>query len=70
VAEKAARIPLPTDWPKHVKSGVLHVIALAQLALTAARAQSAKKRGTKGRLRADLEAASREISLLEEELRL
>ena len=70
MAEKAPRIPLPTDWPKHVKSGVLHVIALAQLALTAARAQSAKKRGTIGRLRADLEAANREISLLEEELRL
>ena len=33
MAEKAPRIPLPTDWPKHVKSGVLHVIALPQLGL-------------------------------------
>ena len=70
MAEKAPSIPLPTGWPKHVKSGVLHAIALAQVALTAARAGSAKKRGTVARLRAKLEAANQQISLLEEELRL
>ena len=36
VAQKAPSIPLPTNWPKHVKTGILHVIALAQMALTAA----------------------------------
>ena len=70
MAQKAPSIPLPTDWPKHVKTGVLHVIALAQVALTAARARSATKRDTISRLRVELEAAQREICLLEEELRL
>ncbi len=31
---RAPSIPLPTDWPKHVKTGILHVIALAHVALT------------------------------------
>ncbi len=70
MAKKAPRIPLPSDWPEHVKTGILHVISLAQMALTAARARSSKKRGVVARLRAQLEDAKREISLLEEELRL
>ena len=70
VAQKPRSILLPTDWPKHVKVGILHVIALAQMALTAARARSATKRDIISRLRAELEGAQREICLLEEELRL
>lgn len=31
---KAPEIPLPTSWCKHVKSAILHIIALAQYALT------------------------------------
>ena len=27
---KAPEIPLPTSWGKHVKSAILHIIALAQ----------------------------------------
>ena len=70
MAKKAPHIPLPTDWSKHVKTGVLHVIALAQVALTVARARSVTKRGTVARLRLELEEAQREICLLEEELRM
>ena len=70
MTKKAPRIPLPNDWSGHVKTGILHVIALAQTALTAARARSSKKRGVVARLRAQLEGAEREISLLQEELRL
>ena len=70
MAKKAPSIPLPTDWPKHVKAGILHVIALAQVALMAARARSAAKRDSFARLRAELEEAQRETCLLEEELRL
>ena len=70
VAQKAPSIPLPTDWPKHVKTGILHVIALAQVALTAASARSATKRNIIVRLRAELAEAQSEICLLEEELRL
>ena len=70
VAQNAPSIPLPTDWPKHVKEGIGHVIALAQVTLTAARARSATKRDIIARLRAELAEAQREICLLAEELRL
>ncbi len=35
LAKKAPSIRLPTDWPKHVKTGVIPVIAPAHVALTA-----------------------------------
>ena len=54
MARKGPRIPLPEDWPGHVKAGIIHVISLAQIALTAARARS-KKRGVVARLRAKVE---------------
>ena len=70
MARNAPRIPLPDDWPSHVSVGLLHVISLAQVALTAARARASKKRGVVARLRAKLEERDGRISLLEEELRL
>ena len=69
MAPRPPKIPLPTDWPSHVKKAVLHVIALARVALTAARV-SAKKRGLVARLHAKVEEQAEEISRLEEELRL
>ena len=57
-------IRLPGQWTAHVKSGVLHAIALASVALSYARGRA------KGhaRLRAKLEQAESEIALLREEL--
>ncbi len=69
MAKNAPRIPLPEDWPRHVRTGIIHVISLAQVALTAARA-GARKRGVVGRLRAKVEEQAGEISLLTEELSL
>ena len=69
MAPRTPKIPLPTDWPSHVKKAVLHVIALARVALTAARV-SAKKRGLVARLHAKVEEQAEEIFRLEEELRL
>ena len=69
MAKKAPEIPLPKDWPSNVRMGILHVISLAQLALTAARAP-AKKQGVVARLRAKFEECAGEISLLKEELAL
>lgn len=66
MARKAPRISLPEDWPGHVKAGIIHVISLAQMALTAARAR-AKKRGIVARLRAKVEEQAGEKSLLKEE---
>jgi len=69
LAKNAPRIPLPKEWPSHVKTGILHVISIAQVALTAARAR-AKKRGIVARLRAKVDEQAGEISLLKEELEL
>ena len=69
MAPRAPKIPLPNDWPSHVRKGILHVIALARMALTARRA-SAKKKGLVARLRARVEEQAEEISRLEAELRL
>ena len=69
MARKTPRIRLPEDWPSHLRTGVLHVISLAQVALTAARAR-VKRRGVVGRLRAKVQEQAGEISLLTEELKL
>jgi hypothetical protein len=58
------RIRLPGQWPKRVKSGILHAISLASVALTHARGRVAGRR----RLRAELEQADSEVALLREEL--
>jgi len=55
--------PLPRGWSKHVKSGLLHAISLAAMALTVARSRYAR-----WRLQAELERAKGEIALLKEEL--
>ena len=70
MAREAPRIPLPKRWPGHVKSGILHVIALAHVALTAARARATKRLGIVARLRAKVEESIEEISRLREELSL
>ncbi len=51
---------LPKQWSKHVKSGILHAIALASVALSYARGRATGAR----RLRAQLEQATSEIALL------
>ena len=56
-------VPLPSRWAHHVKSGLLHAISLAAMALTVARS-----RHTRSRLQIDLDRANDEIALLQEEL--
>ena len=60
------RIRLPTQWPRHVKSGILHAISLARVALSHARGLATSQK----RLRAQLEEATTEIALLREELNI
>ena len=60
---KRAPIRVPRQWPKHVKSGVLHAISLASVALACARGHATGRR----RLAAQLEQATTEIALLREE---
>ncbi len=57
-------VRLPKQWSTHVKSGILHAVALASVALSYARGRATGQR----RLRAELEQATTEIALLREEL--
>ncbi len=61
---KRPSIRLPRQWPKHIKSGVLHAISLASVILVYARANAAGGR----RLTTKLEQAETEIALLREEI--
>ncbi|MCP5071300.1 MAG: transposase, partial [bacterium] len=63
-------IPLPKGWPKHVQTAILHVIALARLAIVHSRSRVANSRITRVRLLGQLEQAENEISLLKEEMRM
>ncbi len=55
--------PLPRGWSKHIKTGLLHAISLATVALTIARS-----RHTRSRFLTELDRANGEIALLKEEL--
>ena len=55
---------LPDPWPQRVKSALLHAIALAGVAITAAQGRLARRQD----LRARLDQAHNEIALLREEL--
>ena len=63
-------IPLPQSWNDHLKFGVLHVISLAHLAITYTRSFAANSINNRIRLATELNRATEEVSLLEEELRI
>ena len=60
--------PLPRGWTKTTRSSVLHAIALAFSALTRAWGSSSTSRRRTTRLQADLDRATTEIALRDEEL--
>ena len=66
----AKTIPLPKKWPEHIKSAVIHAIALAATAFTAVSGSAATRRSKAARLQALLNKAKHEIALLREEIRL
>ena len=57
-------IRLPRQWPRHVKSGILHAISLASVVMAVARSRAVGRK----RLHAQLDQATAEIALLQEEL--
>ena len=67
---KPADIPLPKDWPEHARSAILHVIALAHVAIRGARGRVSKATETRDHLRGKLDNARAEIAMLKEELRI
>jgi putative transposase len=66
----SARVPLPKDWPHSVKAAVLHVIALAHLAIVHARSIAVSSPDAWTRRSGDLQGALDEIAMLGEELRI
>ena len=64
------RFPLPKSWPQSVKTAILHVIALARVAIVHSRSIVVNSPNARMRLAGDLQGALDEISLLEEELRI
>ena len=61
---------LPKHWHRHVRSAVLHAIALARLALAEVRGWAVNSPIARLRLMAQLDHARQEIALLREELRI
>ena len=66
--QKKPRIPLPKGWTSHVRSAVLHVIALAQYATVYTRSWAANSLNDRVRLKAENDRLSQEIAFLEEEI--
>ena len=63
-------IPQPRGWPSRVKSAILHVISLAQFSLAYTRGWAANSPNSRIRLKAELDRALQEITLLQEEVRI
>jgi transposase-like protein len=59
---------LPRGWSKHIKSSLVHAIALAATALTEAWSRAAAGRSKDTKLDAELDRANTEIAMLREEL--
>jgi putative transposase len=67
---KPPEIPLPKGWGVHVKSAILHVIALAQYALSYSRSWAVDSVNTRVRLKAELDQVNQDNALLREEIRI
>ena len=68
--EPSKYLPLPKQWSRQVQSVVLHVISLAQYALTEARGWAADSVNPRLRLSSEIERLETEVALLREEMRL
>ena len=67
---KPPEIPLPRSWDTHVKSAILHIVALAQYALTYSRSWAADSTNQRVRLKAENDRMMQEVALLREEIRI
>ena len=62
------RIPLPKQWPKRVRTAVLHAISLAHFSLTFTRSWAANGFNARIRLKAENDRLRQELALLQEEM--
>jgi hypothetical protein len=64
------RIPLPKQWSKRVRSGVLHAISLAHFSVTFTRSWAANGFNARIRLKAENDRPRQELALLRKEMRI
>jgi transposase InsO family protein len=69
-SQNPPQIPLPKGWKKHVRSGILHVLSLAQYAAVYTRSWAADGVNQRVQLKAEIDRLSQEIALLREEIRI
>ena len=67
---KQPQIPLPKSWGTHVKTAILHVVALAQYALTYSRSWAVDSTNQRVRLKAENDHLQQDLALRQEELRI
>ncbi len=63
-------IPLPSGWPRHVASAMLHVIALAQYAIACTRSWAVNSPIARQRLQAENDRLKQLVAWLTEEIRI
>ena len=67
---RAASTPLPSCWNDSVRSGMLHVISLAQFAAAHTRGWAANSVNARIRLKGENDRLQEEVQLLREEIRI
>jgi hypothetical protein len=65
-----AKPPLPKNWPRSVRTALIHVFSLAQYAMTYTRGWAVHSKNPFVRLKAELDQAQQEIALLNEQIRI
>jgi len=58
------RIPLPSAWPRRVRSAVVHVVGIARVSLTIARAHAENHFDARVRLKTENDRLRKEVALL------
>ena len=69
-SQNPPQIPLPKGWKKHVRSGILHVLSLAQYAVVYTRSWAEDGVNQRVRLKAEIDRLTQEIVRLREEIRI
>src|SRR5207247_2805455 len=70
VCSRHTGITLPPNWPRRVRSAVVHTISLAQSSLTQARSVAANSINARIRLKEEIGRLRQQILLLREEGRI
>ena len=66
----AEMVSLPSRWPRHVRSAIVHAVSMAGVAFTATQARAENHFNARSRLRASNDRLLRQVALLREELRI